>query len=232
MSLNHIAFLPDGNRRWAKMNNLPVHEGHERGLLIVIPKMVESSFKKGIHTVTIFPFSTENWSRSKEEVGVLMEINSRMLDELSAIAKNNSARIMHLGRRDRLPKFLIKQLSELETASKKSRKHVLNVALDYGGIDEISRAVTSLYEETRGEPERFTKLLEKGLNPWLDTAGQPHPTPDFIIRTAERRLSGFMVYQATYSELFFSPLLWPDFTNRALEEALEDFSKRQRTYGY
>lgn len=231
MPLFHVAFLPDGNRRWAKKHAVSEYEGHRRGLAVVAPKIIEASLKRGIHTVSLHPFSTENWGRSKAEIVDLMKVNREMLDAIEKLAEKYRARVIHLGRSDRLPKQIVKKLRQLENDTRNHQKHVINIALDYGGIDEILRAIGTLAKDAKGDPKKILKLLEHGLEPWLDTAGQPHPRPDLIVRTTEKRLSGFMAYQAAYSELFFSPLLWPDFTSKALVEALEDFAGRGRRFG-
>lgn len=224
----HIAFLPDGNRRWAKKHGVSRYAGHHRGLAIVLPRVIKASFKRGIHTVTVQPFSTENWSRPRAEISELMEIYSLMLDSLSTIASEHKARVVHLGKRDKLPIQLLAKLDSLSESSRHNQRHVINVALDYSGNDDILRAVK---EMLNGDAASAGKLIGNGLNEWLDTKGQLYPNPDLIIRTAEKRLSGFMTYQAAYAELYFSAVLWPDFTTNCLEAALLDFSERIRNYG-
>lgn len=227
MTPQHLALLPDGNRRWAKKHGLKRSDGHQKGLVEVLPQMVSYSFKQSIHTVTIQPFSTDNWGRSKQEIDELMKINQQMLAELGKVAARSSARFVHLGRRDRLPKNIIRQMDKLVTDTKRNKKHVLNVAFDYGGVDDILRAIVALLNQA----DPLAKLNRHGLDKFLDTKGQPYPNPDLIVRTAEKRLSGFMAYQAAYSEIYFSPALWPDFTRSDLLAALDDFSKRNRKFG-
>lgn len=228
---SHLALLPDGNRRWSKKHNLAVSEGHRRGLIDVAPRIVEASIAHGVHTVTLFPFSSQNWSRCRNEVAALLSINAELVHALRSVARRHSARVIHLGRKDRLPATLRESIEATEAETARGRDHVINLAVDYDGLDEIHRATLAMLEDARSNPGRIAPLTVTGLDGWLDTAGQPHPRPDFVIRTAEHRLSGFMAYQAAYAELYFSPLLWPDFDENALSQALADFSARERRFG-
>jgi undecaprenyl diphosphate synthase len=227
MPPKHIALLPDGNRRWAKKHRASRYEAHRHSLVEVLPEIVEACFELKIHTVTVQPFSTENWQRSKSEIDELMGINIEMIKKFSSISLRQSARIYHLGRQERLPPAVLKKLNAAKVESANYNKHVINLALDYSGVDDILRSVDRLIKE----PNALKELKESGLENMLDTRGQKHPNPDFIIRTAEKRLSGFMAYQAAYAEIYFSSKLWPDFTRSDLLEALADFSGRQRRFG-
>lgn len=227
----HLALLPDGNRRWSKQHKLSVSEGHRRGLIEVAPRIVEASIVHGVHTVTLFPFSSQNWNRPTAEVAALLSINAEVVRSLGRVARRHGARVIHLGRKDRLPAALRETIEATESEAAPGREHMINLAVDYDGLDEIHRATRAMLEAARYDPGQIARMTARGLDDWLDTAGQPHPRPDFVIRTAERRLSGFMAYQAAYAELYFSPLLWPDFDEKALSQALADFSTRKRRFG-
>jgi undecaprenyl diphosphate synthase len=226
----HLALICDGNRRWARAHGLPSIEGHRRGLAS-IKRVTDFSRELGIHTLTLWGFSTENWNRSKIEINSLMKIFNRALDDWLEDAMRNDVRIVHLGRKDHLPSVLLKKLAQAEAKTKDNKSHVLNIALDYGGQNEAERAVEKLLDSVSSLDEA-KKLLEMGLNRWLDTGDQPHPNPELIIRTSgEQRMSGFMPLQSAYAEYYFSPLNLPDFDDQALFTALADFTRRDRRFG-
>lgn len=217
----HIAIILDGNRRWARKRDLPKFEGHRRGFERTV-KIVEASWKLGIHTLTLWAFSTENWKRSKREVSYLMKFYGRMIENYLKKAHKNKVRIVHLGRKDRIPQSLRKKIEKAEKETRDYQEHVLNIALDYGGRDEIVRAINRLRANSKLTEEEFTKFL--------DTAGMPDP--DLIIRTGgEMRLSGFMLWQSEYSELYFTKTLLPDFGPEELEKAVKEYGQRQRSFG-
>jgi undecaprenyl diphosphate synthase len=225
--LNHLAVIPDGNRRWARAKNLPTFEGHRRGFEVAhkIAKYVHS---KGIHTFTIWAFSTENWKRTKDEVGYLMRLYAEMTDKYLKDAIKNNVRIIHLGRRDRLPGYLLKKIEHAENKTKKNTSNVLNIALDYGGRDEIIRSIKQMYAKNFN----IKSLSEDNFNDFLDTSSQPHPEPDLILRTSgEMRVSGLFIWQAAYSELLFINKHFPDLTYKDIDAAIAEFQKRQRRFG-
>lgn len=225
--LHHVAIIPDGNRRWAKNNNLPTLQGHRKGFetAIQVGKKIRSL---GIHTMTIWAFSTENWSRSKTEVSYLMKLYSKLIDDYLEDAIKDEVRIIHLGRKDRLPSSLLKKLSIVEEKTSHHTKHILNIALDYGGQDEITRAIHNSATNTY----RLSTLTEKKFLDLLDTAGQPYPNPDIVIRTSgEVRTSGFMMYQAAYAEYIFLKKHFPDITDQDIDDTVEEYQKRQRRFG-
>jgi undecaprenyl diphosphate synthase len=227
---NHVAIILDGNRRWAKQQNLSSLEGHSQGL-IAAERTAELSADLGIHTLTYWAFSTENWSRTSNEVKYLMNLLTRAVGRLGKKAAAQNTRVIHLGRKDRLPEALVRKLAEVESDTKDFSSHILNLALDYGGADEINRATSRMLESVSTIEEART-LLEGGLEPWLDTADQPYPHPDLVIRTSgEERLSGFMPLQSAYAEYYFTDTFWPDFSADELGKALTDFSERKRRFG-
>ena len=224
---SHIAIIPDGNRRWAREHGLPTLEGHRRGFEtgVEIARYIRNL---GVHTLTVWAFSTENWSRKKEEVSYLMRLYEKMLDKFLSEALKDSVRIIHLGRKDRIPKSLLKKIESVEQKTRDNTKYILNIALDYGGRDEVLRAIKKLNDE------RITndQLTEMAFDNYLDTAGQPYPNPDLIIRTSgEMRVSGLMIWQAAYAELYFLKKHFPELTEKDIDAALIEFTKRQRRFG-
>lgn len=222
---NHLVLIPDGNRRWAKDHNLPTFEGHRRGLNRA-RDIGNQSRKLGISTFTLWGFSTENWDRSEEEKQHLFKLFDEMVDKMGKDAKKDQIRFRHLGRKDRLPDTLIKKLNKLETETSRYTSYNVNVALDYGGRDEIVRGIQKAI--TQGTKADY--ITEKSFSKFLDTSGLQDP--DFIIRTSgEQRLSGILPWQGTYAELYFSPLHLPDFDTTAFQTALLNYSSRQRRFG-
>jgi undecaprenyl diphosphate synthase len=223
----HLAIIPDGNRRWAKNHNLPSFEGHRRGFDTAI-KIARAARKLGIHTLTLWGFSTENWNRSGRERQYLFELFIKMTDKYLKEAKKDEVKIIHLGRKDRLPEKLIKKITKAESQTKDNKQYVLNLAIDYGGQDEIIRATKKYcqYLKTNLSAQKQT------FPDFLDTANQPHPYPDLIIRTSgEKRLSGFLLWQSSYSELYFEKNHFPDFTSQKLEKAVKEYGNRKRRFG-
>lgn len=240
---NHVAIICDGNRRWAKRQGLPTLMGHKYGF-DALNKIIKYARELGIHTMTLWGFSTENWNRSKEEVDYLMKLfEDNIVGENLKEAKKSEAKIIHLGRKDRFPQSLREKLIKVEEETKHFTKHILNMALDYGGHDELLRAITKFIEDhdKNGVPtselySEYGKYQEKypyyGFTKYLDTANQPYPYPDFVIRTGgEQRLSGFLSWQVAYSEMYFPHLYLPEFTPKDFLDALKDFSDRDRRFG-
>src|SRR3989344_3111601 len=203
---NHIAIIPDGNRRWAKEHNLPSFEGHRRGFDVGI-KIGKKIRSMGVHTLTVWAFSTE-----------------KNLKE----ALKEKIRIIHLGRKDRISKNLLEKIKNSEEKTKNFKNYILNIALDYGGRDEIIRAISKL-STMNHEP---STISEENFSQLLDTANQPYPNPDLIIRTSgEQRTSGLMIWQAAYAEYIFLQKHFPDVTDDDIEKAVEEYSRRQRRFG-
>jgi len=223
----HIAIVLDGNRRWARARGLATFEGHNAGFK-AMKKVVKASREMGVHTLTVWGFSTENWDRSKEEIKKIMDIVRIMIGDFEKDAKKEDIRIVHLGRKDRLPEDIIRNFSDLEKKTMNNKRHVLNVALDYGGRDEIIRAVRGIVQDEVPENEITDKLFEK----YLDTHDQPYPNPDLFIRpSGEQRTSGLLPWQMVYSEYYWEVDPLPDFTPEKLKAAILDFSRRRRRFG-
>ncbi len=221
----HVAMIMDGNGRWAKARGLPRLAGHRAGTENLRP-ILEACVEFGIEILTIWAFSTENWSRPKREVRGLLRILERMIRrELKELHKQG-VQLRHLGRLERLPPRLQKEVLDAIELTKNNDRIVLNVAFDYGGRDEIVRAVRQIIRE--GIPAE--EVDEALLSAHMYTAGQPDP--DLIIRTGgELRTSGFMLWQSAYSEYYITPTFWPDFGREELYEALVAYSQRDRRFG-
>lgn len=221
----HVVIIPDGNRRWAKNHGLDSIEGHKKGLDTAL-SVVKGSRELGVKVLTLWGFSTENWDRSNYEVKYLMKIYTwffkRHLKELT----KEGVKFHWLGRRDRVPQALKQILEKVEKETAKNTKYVLNICIDYGGHDEIIRAIKKIVK--KGIPA--SKIDESIVSAHLETKGIPDP--DLLIRTSgEMRTSGIMPWQTTYTELFFSKLLFPDFSLAELQKAVNDFGRRQRRFG-
>lgn len=221
----HIAIIPDGNRRWAKERGLPTFEGHKQGFNR-LKELSGVTREAGIKTVTVWGFSTENWKRDELEVKYLFDIFETLIKRLSFETKENQIRFHHLGRKDRLPERIVNKLIALESATQKYSKYFLNLALDYGGRDEILRGVKKLINDHVD----VNSVDDQFFSNQLDTAGLSDP--DLIIRTSgEQRISGLLPWQTTYSELYFAPVHFPDFDASQLRLALLEYSQRQRRFG-
>jgi len=222
----HLGIIVDGNRRWAKKRGLPSFEGHRRGL-DGINKIGEWCRKRGVKILTLYTFSTENWNRSKKEVSYLMKLlevalNKKNTKELF----QKGIKLQVIGQRERLPKSLQKKIEEAEELTKKSEKGILNLAVSYGGRPEIIQAIKNIIKNKIPA----NKITEDLINKNLWTANLPEP--DLIIRTGGvQRLSNFLTWQSIYSELYFTEKYWPEFTEKDLDEALLDYSYRQRRFG-
>ena len=241
----HVAIIPDGNRRWARQRKLPTLMGHRKGFDRAM-ELVEASREMGIHTLTLWAFSTENWTRTKREVRYLMKLYQNMIGKNLKAAHEHKSQIIHLGRKDRIPRSLASKIEKAEEETRDYKKYILNFALDYGGHDEILRAIEKFQESLRKtsgqagiknkdlwkEVGNFEKYPIYKFAEYLDTAGQPYPYPDLMIRTSgEQRMSGFLLWQAAYAEYYFEKKCFPDFTPARLRKAIIEFSKRSRRFG-
>jgi undecaprenyl diphosphate synthase len=226
---NHVAFIMDGNGRWASSRGLPRTEGHRQGLE-ALRKIIRHAALRGVGIVTIYSFSTENWSRPEPEVRFLMGLLRRFVQrDLSELHREN-IRIRIIGERDNLDAGILKLLLDAEELTRNNTGMELVVAFNYGARQELTAAVKKLCEKVaRGEIEP-SAISESHISAELDTVGLPDP--DLIVRTSgELRLSNFLLWQAAYTELYFSDLMWPDFDEAALDQALECFGNRDRRYG-
>jgi len=224
---NHVAIVLDGNGRWARSRGLPPTKGHEVAAQ-KLAGIVKASREMGIHTLTLWAFSTENWKRPPKEVNKIFSLIKSVVKRELRKAEKENVKFCHLGRKDRLPKDLLEVIIDAEEKTKNNTGNILNLAVDYGGRDEILRAVRRIVED-KIPPD---KIDEKCFSSYLDTAGQPYPNPDLFIRTSgEQRTSGFLPWQLTYSEFYFEETHLPDFTPEKLKKAILDFSRRRRRYG-
>lgn len=222
---NHVVIIPDGNRRWAKERGVPTMEGHRRGMNR-IQELSKYAQEQGVSTMTVWGFSTENWGREQAELDYLFKIFMTMLRRVAREARQRNIRIRHLGRRDRLPSMLINYLKKIEASTEVNDAYNLNIALDYGGRDEIIRAMKKMIDSGVASSEIDEKLFSN----YLDTG--TIPDPDLIIRTSgEQRTSGMLPWQSAYAEYYFSPVYLPDFGVKEFSEALAEFGRRQRRYG-
>lgn len=218
----HLGIILDGNRRWAKEKNLPAFEGHRQGLKR-LKQVIKWCKERGIKILTLFVFSTENWKRAKREVNFLMKLSQRILNnELEKIHKNG-IQLRVIGQKERLPKPLLKTIERAEKITKNNKEMILNFALSYGGRAEIVTAVKNIIKK-KISPEKITEdTIKKNL--WTSDV-------DLVIRTGkEQRISNFLIWQTAYSELYFCPKYWPDFTENDLDKALLDYERRRRRFG-
>lgn len=220
----HIAIIMDGNRRYAQKMGMPKLKGHEVGLE-TFKKLVEAGRKMGLQAMTFYCFSTENWKRSKTEVSYLMKLLESAIKDYVDELRANQIQLVHLGRKDRLPRPLVALLQEASQQTKDGTKMKLNLAIDYGGRDELMRAFGKMQQQL---PE--DQWSESALEPFLDTAESP-PLDIFIRTSGEYRLSNFLMWQSAYSELFFEDVFFPEFTPDHLADVIDRFYKRQRRYG-
>ena len=224
---DHIAIILDGNGRWARSRGLPVTKGHEAGAE-ALKKVIRATRDWGVHTLTVWGWSTENWKRPYTEKKKIFDLIKRNIEETLDEAKREGVRFNHIGKKDRLPRDLINLITKAEAETSLNTKHTLNVALDYGGRDEILRAVRKLVSDKVSVEEIDEKLFES----YLDTAGQPYPNPDLFIRTSgEQRTSGYLPWQMVYTEFYFEESHLPDFTPEKLKAAIVDYSRRRRRFG-
>ncbi len=224
---NHLAIIPDGNRRWAKLHHLPSITGHQKGLRVLL-QMAKQARKWGIHTVTLWGFSTENWQRDEKEVQYLMKIEEAMVKKYLPEFQKDKVRIIHLGRKDRIPQSFQKTLERFEKETALNHKHVLNLAVDYGGRDEIIRAV----KRVLSSKYQVSSISEEDFAKFLDTHDQPYPYPDLLIRTSgEMRTSGLLPWQMAYAEFVFIKKHLPDCLIEDLRQAILEYSRRERRLG-
>lgn len=224
-TINHLAIIMDGNRRWAKAQGLPTLEGHRRGYQKL--KDVGSwCIDRGIKLLTVYAFSTENWNRSQEEVSYLMDLLKQGLTLELPEFKKRGIRLRVIGSRDELSQDLRDAIEHAQTETAGNDRGTLNIALNYGGRLEIVRAVQSLIEQGKTRDE----IDEAAISGAIWTADQPDP--DLIIRTSgEQRLSGFLTWQSVYSELLFIDKHWPAFEQSDLDAVIEEYANRQRRFG-
>ena len=225
----HVAIIMDGNGRWAAARGLPRLEGHRRGVE-ALRRTVRNAGDLGIKVLTIFSFSTENWSRPAQEINDLMGLIKRFVREDLAELHGAGVRVRMIGNRNGVDPEILKLVGDAETLTEANEKLTLVVAFNYGGREEIVRAAQRIAKAAvAGEldPDAIDQNL---VERYLDTADLPEP--DLIIRTSgELRLSNFLLWQAAYAEFIVLPVLWPDFDRLAFEQAIDEFHRRQRRFG-
>ncbi|MFN3481875.1 isoprenyl transferase [Rhabdaerophilum calidifontis] len=225
----HLAFIMDGNGRWATQRGLPRVAGHRAGLEAV-RRLVRAAIARGIGYLTLYSFSTENWARPAEEVGELMRLLRFFIRSDLATLNARNVRVRIIGEREGLPEDILALLREAEAVTAANTGLMLIVAFNYGARAELVRATRRLAEEAASGRIAPEAIGEAEIAARLDTAGIPDP--DLLIRSSgEQRISNFLLWQCAYTEFVFSPVLWPDFDEAALDAALAEFSHRHRRFG-
>ena len=222
----HIGIIMDGNRRWAEKRGLTINEGHEAGAKN-LEKIIDHCLKLGVKTLTVYALSTENWrQRTEKEVKGIFDLILRAAKEKKKEYKVKGVKLAVLGEFQAFPRKVARALGEILKIVKVHERLKVNLALNYGGRDEILNAVRKIIQEKIP----LKKLNEKTFSHFLYTSGEPDP--DLIIRTAgEVRISNFLLWQMSYSELYFTDTLWPDFDEKELDKAIVEYQKRQRNFG-
>jgi undecaprenyl diphosphate synthase len=221
----HIGYIVDGNRRWAKTHGLPTYEGHLAGYNAIV-EVVMATFDAGVKVVSAYTFSTENWKRSEQEVSKLMGLVLRLLTSDLHILQDNNIRLRVLGSKDRLSKNVLKAISEAEEKTKDNTRGTLAVCFNYGGQLEIADACKKIIQEGIAAEDVTPELLTKHMY------APDLPPLDMIVRTSgENRTSNFMLWRSAYSEFFFLEKLWPDMTKDDVTAILEEYSRRGRRFG-
>lgn len=219
----HVAIIMDGNGRWAKSRRLPRLAGHNAGAKAV-ERTLRAAQKAGVEFLTLYAFSTENWVRPQEEIDGLMKLLEQTLDKYTKDAAKHNVRLWVSGERKKLPARILEKIDNAVSSTAQNTGLTLNLALNYGARQEIVRAVNALLAEGKtsvSQKELAAKLYQPAL-----------PDPELIIRTSgEERLSNFLLWQAAYSEFYFTPVLWPDFDEAEFEKALAAYQTRTRRFG-
>lgn len=225
----HVAIILDGNGRWAKKRGLPRSMGHKEGC-ITVEKTVEDAARLGIKYLTVYGFSTENWKRSTEEVGALMQLFRYYMVRLLKVSKANNVRVKMIGDRERFDSDIVEGIGRLVEETKNNTGLTFVIAVNYGGRDEIVRATRKIMEDAREgriSPESLTEDIFTG---YLDTKGIPDP--DLLIRTSgELRLSNYLLWQLAYTEIYVSDCYWPDFNMEEMKKAIIAYNSRERRFG-
>ncbi|MBU1035765.1 isoprenyl transferase [bacterium] len=225
----HLAIIMDGNGRWAIERGLPRSAGHREGVKAV-KRVIDSCINFNIPILTLFAFSTENWKRPKNEIIYLLKLFERALSKEKANLIKNNIKINFIGRLNDLPNSLNEKMNELFESTKKNNKLILNIAINYGGRAEIIDALKSITLKIVEKKLNIEEINENTIRDNLYTHNLPDP--DLLIRTAgEMRISNFMIWQIAYTELWVTPVFWPDFDKNNLIEAIRNFQKRVRKYG-
>mgnify|MGYP002753669014 FL=1 len=224
-----IAIILDGNGRWAERRNLPRAMGHKAGCE-TLEKTVEDCVRLGVECLTVYAFSTENWKRSALEVGALMKLLRFYMVKLIDVANKNNVKAVMIGDESRFEPDIRKGIKKLIEATKNNTGMVFAFAINYGGRDEIKRAVENIVDDVESAKISKSDISEELISSYLDT--KDLPDPDLLIRTSgELRVSNFLLWQIAYSEFYITDTLWPDFDKEELLKAIESYSHRQRRFG-
>ena len=226
---NHVAIIMDGNGRWAKQRKLPRTAGHREGVKST-QEVIKASGEAGVKYLTLFAFSSENWNRPKTEVSALMDLFMRSLENEVQNLAENGVRLKFLGETSAFSKKLFKQIQKSEEITSKNEKLFLNIAVNYGGKWDILEATKKLINAVQNGELSLADINDEVLESKLATQGMP--APDLFIRTGgEQRISNFLLWQLAYTELYFSEVLWPDFSPEELKKAFDSYRSRQRRFG-
>ena len=225
----HIAIIMDGNRRWAKSKGKPVSFGHKEGAK-TLEKIVRYANKIGLEYITVYAFSTENWKRAEDEVKALMMLLQNYLDEYAKRADTENIKVKILGDISALSEGMQKSINKCMERTKNNTGVTFNIALNYGGRDEILKAIKQIAKEVKEDKLKIEEITEEKVSNSLYTKGEPDP--DLLIRTSgELRLSNFLPWQLVYSEFLFIDKNWPDFNEEDLDNAIIEYKKRTRKFG-
>lgn len=226
---NHVAIILDGNGRWAKSKGMPRNYGHVQGAKTV-EVICEEAYRMGISYLTVYAFSTENWNRPKDEVDALMKLLRNYMKTCLATAKKNRMCVRVIGDKTGLDEDIRNRIAQLEESTRQNDGLHFQIALNYGGRDEIIRAIRRMALKISEGGLRADEITESYFSDMLDTAGLPEP--DLLIRTCgEQRISNFLLWQLAYTEFYFTDVAWPDFTKEELLRAVEAYNHRDRRYG-
>lgn len=225
----HVAIILDGNGRWAKAKGMPRNYGHVQGAKTV-EVICEEAYKMGIQYLTVYAFSTENWNRPKDEVDSLMRLLRNYMKTCLQTARKNRMCVRVLGDKSRLDGDIRKRIGELEEATRENDGLHFQIAINYGGRDELVRACRKIGQEVAAGNQKPEEITEETIAGALDTAGIPEP--DLLVRTCgEQRISNFLLWQLAYTEFYFTPIAWPDFSKEELVKAVEAYNHRDRKFG-
>ncbi len=225
----HVAIILDGNGRWAKAKGMPRNYGHVQGAKTV-ETICEEAYRMGIQYLTVYAFSTENWNRPQDEVDALMKLLRNYMKTCLKTAEKNRMCVRVIGEKSRLDEDIRTRIAELEEATRNNDGLHFTIAINYGGRDEMVRAVRRIVDEVKEGKLAEDQIDEACIAGHLDTAGLPEP--DLLIRTCnEQRISNFLLWQLAYTEFYFTPVAWPDFTKEELVKAVEAYNRRDRRYG-
>lgn len=225
----HVAIIMDGNRRWAKKRGLPVIVGHRQGVKS-IERVLEAADKAGVKILTLYTFSTENWKRPKKELDVLMNLLKQYLENEYKRLVDNNIKLMTIGKMDGFAPALLERIENVKKMTEDNTGLILNLALSYGARDEIVDASRRVAEDVKSGKIKAGDVSEELFSKYLYTGTLPDP--ELLIRTGgEYRVSNFLLWQISYSELYITKKLWPDFTKSDFEKAIEEYAKRERRLG-